>query len=196
MIDLIKSAHRLAGSSTQSSRLWSLGGNPDLPSLVFSPDLVPLHCQIQALKQFNRDTRVPALDQAPWSANPLVMLWPETDAAFATSGDGGRRLWCSGRCSSSRLVSVRAPSLSHGPTDVVVLSLSVIARGRLGCAPVGASWQRRRLFTPAGILSAWRSPRTLLPIELPVTMQRRSCPRCAPQESRPSAKPFFLRRPP
>ena len=26
---------------------------------------------------------------ARWSANPLGMLWPETDEAFVTSGDGG-----------------------------------------------------------------------------------------------------------
>ena len=26
---------------------------------------------------------------ASWSANPLGMLWPEMDAAFVSSGDGG-----------------------------------------------------------------------------------------------------------
>jgi hypothetical protein len=26
---------------------------------------------------------------ARWSASPLGMLWPETDAAFVTPGDGG-----------------------------------------------------------------------------------------------------------
>ena len=26
---------------------------------------------------------------ARWSANPLVMLWPELDAAFVASGGGG-----------------------------------------------------------------------------------------------------------
>jgi hypothetical protein len=52
---------------------WNLG----LPHLVFSPELAPIHVRIEALEQFNRETRLLALDQAWWSVNPLGMLWPE-----------------------------------------------------------------------------------------------------------------------
>ncbi len=64
---------------------WNLG----LPRLMFSPE-APNHARIEALEQFNRDTRLLVLDQA-WCANPLGMLWPEMDAAFVMSGGGKRR---------------------------------------------------------------------------------------------------------
>jgi hypothetical protein len=41
------------------------------------------------LEQFERDIRLLVLDQAGWSAHPLGMLWPATEAAFVTSGGGG-----------------------------------------------------------------------------------------------------------
>jgi len=61
---------------------------PRPAALVFSPELEPMHARIEALEQLNRDTRLLVLDQAWWRAHPLGMLWPEMDAAFATSGGG------------------------------------------------------------------------------------------------------------
>ena len=56
---------------------------------VLSPELAAIHAQIEALEQFNRDTRLLVLDQAWWRANPLGMLRPEMDAALVTSGGEG-----------------------------------------------------------------------------------------------------------
>ena len=39
---------------------WNLG----LPRLVFSPELAPIHRRIEALEQFNRDSRLLVPDQA------------------------------------------------------------------------------------------------------------------------------------
>jgi hypothetical protein len=65
---------------------WNLG----LPRLVFSSEIKAIHDRTDRVERFNEDTRLLVLDQAWWSANPLGMLWPEMDAAFLTSGDGGR----------------------------------------------------------------------------------------------------------
>jgi hypothetical protein len=62
--------------------------NLRLPRLVFSPELAPMHRRIEALEQFNGDTRPGARPGHWWRVNPLGMLWPETDAAFVVSGGG------------------------------------------------------------------------------------------------------------
>ena len=58
--------------------------NRGLPRLVFSPE-VPIHAGIEALEQFNRDTRLLGPTRSWWSANPFGMLWPEMDVASVTS---------------------------------------------------------------------------------------------------------------
>ena len=81
MIDWIKTAQGVAAiiAAVFASMVawWNLG----LPRLVFSPELALIHRRIEALEQFNRDTRLLVLDRARWSANPLAVLWPETGVA-------------------------------------------------------------------------------------------------------------------
>jgi hypothetical protein len=58
---------------------------------------------------------------ARWSANPLGMLWPESDAAFVTSG-GGRRpadrsggRWSSSLRAEARRMDLLQLSVAQGP---------------------------------------------------------------------------------
>jgi hypothetical protein len=63
---------RAEGGSDRGRDLRDQGRlvGPRLPRLVFSPE-APSHARIEALEQFNRDTRLLVPDQAWWSANPL-----------------------------------------------------------------------------------------------------------------------------
>jgi hypothetical protein len=55
---------------------------PPPARLVFSPELVQIHARIQALEQFQRDTRLSwCPTRSWWRAAPLGMLWPEMDTA-------------------------------------------------------------------------------------------------------------------
>ena len=83
---------------------------------VLSPELAAIHAQIEALEQFNRDTRLLVLDQAWWRANPLGMLrsWM-------------RRSWC------------RVSGNGHPPTTAQ-RQMVLVAGGSVGRrheAPIG-----------------------------------------------------------
>jgi hypothetical protein len=88
MIDWIKTAQGVAAIVAAIFATMVAWWNLALPRLVFSPE-TPIHARIEALEQFNRDTRLLVPDEAWWRPNPLGMLWPETDAAFVTSGGAG-----------------------------------------------------------------------------------------------------------
>jgi hypothetical protein len=90
MIDWIKTAQAVAAIVAVIFATMGVWWNLGLPRLVFLPELAPIHARIEALEQFNRDTRLLMLDQTlAESANPLGMLWLEMDAALVTSGGGG-----------------------------------------------------------------------------------------------------------
>ena len=85
MIDWIKTAQRVAAimaavCATMAAR-WNLG----LPRLVFSPE-APIHARIEALEQFNRDTRLLVPDQV------LLGARQSPRDALAGDGRGGDRL--------------------------------------------------------------------------------------------------------
>jgi hypothetical protein len=95
MIDWIKTAHGVAaivaGIFATIVAWWNLG----LLRLAFSPEAArgTVHHGIEALEQFNRDTRLLLLDQDLVAAHRLGMLWPEMDAPLLgdSCGEVGRR---------------------------------------------------------------------------------------------------------
>jgi hypothetical protein len=90
MIDWIKTAQGVeaivAAILVTTVAQWNLG----LSRLVFSAEAArgAGSRRIEALAQFNLDTRLPVPDHAWWRANPLARLWPGRDAAFVMSGGG------------------------------------------------------------------------------------------------------------
>ena len=71
---------------------WNLG----LPRLVFSPELAASSADRGVARAIPTGHPAPGVRPRPWwRANPLVMLWPEMDAAFVTSGK--HKQWLAGR---------------------------------------------------------------------------------------------------
>ena len=64
MIDWIKTAQGVAAISAAIFATMVAWWNLGLPRLVFSPELAPIHRRIEALEQFNRDSRLLVPDQA------------------------------------------------------------------------------------------------------------------------------------
>jgi hypothetical protein len=58
MIDWIKTAQMVAAIVAAIFATMVAWWNLRLPRLVVSPELAPIHARIEALEQFNRDTRL------------------------------------------------------------------------------------------------------------------------------------------
>jgi hypothetical protein len=65
---------------------WNLG----LPRLVFLPELAPIHARIEALEQFNRDTRSRRSTKPWWSANPVRRQWRGGNNRYCHRAGRGR----------------------------------------------------------------------------------------------------------
>jgi hypothetical protein len=63
MIGWIKTVQRVAAIVAAIFATMVAWWDLDLPRLVFSPDLAPIHRRIEALERFDRDTRLLVLDQ-------------------------------------------------------------------------------------------------------------------------------------
>ena len=70
MIDRTRTVHGIASIFATVVAWRNLG----LPRLMFSSELAPIYARIEALEQFNRDTRLLVLDRSRWHADPLGAL--------------------------------------------------------------------------------------------------------------------------